>query len=148
MHDRSFNGIFVVVVLRSHHLPRLYLASVRRRRNGSVSVGGILRSCWRDLAMSLVIHRNEKLYARRVFVIEERCMKDGAISRQRPAMTTWTPAATRSINQFASPRIRTRTEVEWGRNDEDTSKISLWIANLSDCMIIPLFYYQKEGQQT
>ena len=35
----------VAPLLRSHHLPRLYLASVRRRRNGSVSVGGISRTC-------------------------------------------------------------------------------------------------------
>ena len=35
-------------LLRSHHLPLLYLASVRRRRNGSVSGSGISRSCWRD----------------------------------------------------------------------------------------------------
>ena len=41
---------------RSHHLPCLYFASVRRRRNGSVSVGRIFRSCWRDSAISLVIY--------------------------------------------------------------------------------------------
>ena len=51
-------------------------------------------------ASLLVVYRNEELlYARRVFVNEKRCRKDGAISRRRPAMTPWTPAATRSINQ-------------------------------------------------
>ena len=43
------------ILLRSHHLPHLYLASVRRRRNGSVSVSGIFRSCWRGSAMSFVV---------------------------------------------------------------------------------------------
>ena len=38
--------------------------------------------------MSLVVYRNEALlYARKVFVNEKRSTKDGAISRQRPAMT-------------------------------------------------------------
>ena len=39
----------------------------------------------RDFAVvlaRLVVYRNETLYARKVFVIEKRCRKDGAISRQ------------------------------------------------------------------
>ena len=72
MHDRGFNGIFVVVVLRSHQLPRLYLASVRRRRNGSVDVGGISRSCWRDSASSLVIYRNESIRSRAKYLSWEK----------------------------------------------------------------------------